>query len=315
MNPKPSFWSRMRPLLTIETLFIVVVLGIAALGAIPSAQEALKPLPTQDPLILYGQPATPVGMAVVPLTFGTQPPFGGPPSISGVMPTQAFFIPTAAPMLPDSALIDGTLKVDADSGNCDGRRSFCSIASAIQAAAPGATIVLDDARYIENIVIDRDLTIAGNVDGSVMSGTGQPPIIIIGGANITLQNLVFQDMFSTGSISIYVRNTDYTLTIQDSTFQMGDGTLTTTSIVIDGGANSAISMSNVVFQNPTIAVDVVNGDGYSLDFADVAFQATQSGVRVQGGQNNVVRLGAGVEAYDATDVELVSGSNNTVERP
>ncbi|MGB6874246.1 MAG: IPTL-CTERM sorting domain-containing protein [Dehalococcoidia bacterium] len=101
--------------------------------------------------------------------------------------------------------------------NCTGIPSPCytSIQAAINASAPGDAILVHPGKYIENLVINKSLTlqsVSGNWQDTIIDDiVNQPEITISGDVNVTVQGFEI----TAGSYGIYITDVDSIVNILD----------------------------------------------------------------------------------------------------
>lgn len=129
--------------------------------------------------------------------------------------------------------------------------AYTSIQAAISAASPGATITIAPGKYVENLVVDRPLTLLGSGNGTVLYPAVSGPTCAGG------------SLCAGGSNMILVQSSDVTI---ESLRLEGDNPALTSGVVA-GGAD--IDARNGIITDHTLGVPITNLTVRDVTVADI----------------------------------------------
>lgn len=129
--------------------------------------------------------------------------------------------------------------------------AYATIQAAISAASPGATITVAPGTYVENLVVDRPVTLTGSGDATVLYPAASGPTCAGG------------SLCAGGSNMILVRSSD--VTIENLRLE-GDNPALTSGVVV-GGAD--VDARNGIITDHTLGVPITNLTVQDVRVADV----------------------------------------------
>src|SRR4051794_12153527 len=81
-----------------------------------------------------------------------------------------------------------------------GRGNFCSLAEAIEKAAPGDRLVVRPGVYRERLLLDRDVTLVGEGDvGEIVIQALAAPTLVLAGGQVNLRGVTLRGIGGDGS--------------------------------------------------------------------------------------------------------------------
>jgi len=189
-------------------------------------------------------------------------------------------------------------------------KPFCTIAEAVNSAAPGDTIRIAPGSYLESLVLNQDVTLIGTGgDGATtLNAFGGSGVTIDTGVSVTIDGLTIRDGrgWAGGGIlvsgDLVLRNSTVTENHVDSFYpqttpRSGGGGIAT------GDSNASVTIRNCAVTNNSAGSAVGNETGGALLFT--ADQLTISGTTISG---NTSQFTAGIVVVTNT-VEI---SNTTI---
>ncbi|MDD3622506.1 MAG: lectin like domain-containing protein, partial [Methanofollis sp.] len=176
-------------------------------------------------------------------------------------------------------------------------QDYATIQEAVDAALPGRMVLVGDGTYLENVVVDHPLTLAGTPD-AVLDGGGMTALTLAGD-NITVWGL----SLTNGADGVQVTGENITLMDLNITGCSGDG------IALEGAVRTSILRAHV--RDSGQSGIAVNGTDWTGIFSSDLSANGVDGVAVSGstrvlcsGVNATGNAGAGI-ALDFTDAVMV----------
>ncbi len=168
---------------------------------------------------------------------------------------------------------------------------FCSVTAAIQKAPPNSVIRLEPHHYMENLVVDKSLTIVGAQRSDVViDGGGRDPVFRINPVvNVNLENMTVTNGHGENGGGIYNQGK---LTLRNCTISDNIAELSGGGIFSGGSMSSELSI-----EQATIANNVALGnDAYNIKyggggiFSDAPLRISNTEIR----DNQAMNSGGGI---------------------
>lgn len=192
---------------------------------------------------------------------------------------------------------------------CSSPEIFCTIQAAIDAAVPGSTVFVRSGLYRENIVINKNIILAGDADKPVIDPEWGDTIQVTH-ADLHLKGFILRGLNTAFVVS---GGKQQLITIEDVIFQtdmMGDGD----GIELRAGLQHQLTLGkDVLFEIPGTALELSAGIEHKIEIQEgVIFQTPHEAIVIHGGSKHLINLHAGVNFLMPETALLISGGSGHV---